>query len=77
MIRCVLGLTRLMEMHLCEGADACIYQEPGAYCKGLTLRSHKQALLAVLEIAIISMVRVAQTGGRIMILWIKGQKEVS
>lgn len=77
MISCILGLARLMEMHLCEGAVACIYQEPAAYCKGLTLSSHKQALLAVLEIAMISMVKVAQTEGRIIILQIKGQKEVS
>lgn len=53
-------------------ADACIYWEPAAYCKGLPLSSHKQALLAVLEIAIIAMVRVAQTEGRIMTSRIKG-----
>lgn len=45
--------------------------------QGTYLSSHKQALLAVLEIAIISMVRAAQTGGKIMTLWIKGLKEVS
>lgn len=77
MICCILGLAHLMEIHLCEGADACIYQKPAAYCKGLTLSSHKQTLLAVLEIAIISVVRVAQTEGRIMTLQMKGQKEVS
>lgn len=77
MIRCILGLAHLVEMHPCEGADACIYQEPAAYCKGLPFSFHKQALLAVLEIAIISMVRAAHTEGRIMTLRIKGQKEVS
>lgn len=54
---CVLDLVHLMEIHLCWSADACIYQEPAAYCKGLTLSSHKQTLLAVLEIAIIPVVR--------------------
>lgn len=56
----------------------CFYL-PGTSCllQGTYLSSHKQALLAVLEIAIISMVRAAQTGEKIMTLQIKGQKEVS
>lgn len=56
----------------------CFYL-PGTGCllQGTYLSSHKQALLAVLEIAVISMVRAAQTGGKIMTLQIKGQKEVS
>lgn len=57
----------------------CFYL-PGTSCcllQGTYLSSHKQALLAVLEIAVISMVRGAQTGGKIMTLRIKGQKEVS
>lgn len=36
----------------------------------LAAKVHKQALLAVLEIAIISMVRAAQTEERIMTSWI-------
>lgn len=45
----------------------CFYL-PGTSCllQGTYLSSHKQALLAVLEIAIISMVRAAQTGGKII-----------
>lgn len=56
----------------------CFYL-PGTSCllQETYLSSHKQALLAVPEIAVISMVRAAQTGGKIMTLQIKGQKEVS